>query len=321
MENEIEKLEQDRIIQIPKALNNDFTQLYSTKSVSECDSCENICQNVCEHGSQCSCQAVCQDACQYSDQCDSCENYCQDYCQYECQSNCELNCQYACEDTCEVGCQVNCQDACEITTQKPKVGATVTITNITANSATARITINDATEIDLQVKDTVTDDWVWDGDFSIVRPVTTISLDGLAPNRQYFYYIVDDINGKSSTKYFTTLSGRPKNWVCTTDFYSGKHLPVHPTNKTYVILPAYEWTEFQNRINEFRDYTKLPHYGFTNVSRGTHFTNTIWNEAVYAICNMTDNSYQNIRKFEADNGSIINASLFQSLANELNSIP
>lgn len=285
----------DDFIKIPEFLGESKE---SNSRITACDFCVEIaCETdaeFCGSSESCSGQGCVGGTCEgLSESCVSCESYCED----------------------------SCQDACEITTQKPKVGATVTITNITANSVTAKITINDATEIDLQVKDTVTGDWVWDGDFSIVRPVTTISLDGLAQNRQYSYYIVDDINGKSSTKYFTTLSGRPKNWVWTTDFYSGKHLPVHITNKTYVILPAYEWTEFQNRINEFRDYTGLPQFGFTNVSRGTHFTNTIWNEAVYAICSMTDNSYQNIRKFEADNGTVINASLFQSLANELNSIP
>lgn len=118
-----------------------------------------------------------------------------------------------------------------------------------------------------------------------------------------------------------TSNNRPDDWIWTTSFYKGKKLPVHPTNHTYEILPATEWTAFQNRINEFREYTGLPEFGFTNVSRGTHFDNTIWNEAVYAICNMTDNSYQNIKKFEANDGSIINdSSKFQKLADELNSI-
>lgn len=301
MENDDnKKLEQDQIIQIPKALLNLSSENISTTS-DYCGSCEyEVQEQPCISGQNC------------------CESSC-----LSCQNTCQIYCQTACEFGCQSSCESSCQDACEISSQKPKVRATIQITNIGTNKATINITRNDATQIHVVVREAYgSQTTVFDsGTISIVQSTATLQLTDLIPNTVYAYNLWDDVGGWIGLKTFTTESARPDNWVWTTSFYKGKKLPVHTTNHTYEILPATEWTSFQNRINEFREYTGLPQYGFTNVSRGTHFDNTIWNEAVYAICNMTDNSYQNIKKFEADDGAIINASMFQSIADELNSIP
>lgn len=296
-------MEQDAVIHIPEPLLFKLNREENlVQPAADCGWCEVLCQELCEHNAECSCQAVCQ-----SSQCGSCQSNCQTTCQDECQTNCELSCQYACEDTCEVGCQVSCQTVCESAAQRPKVRASVSITNIAAYSATVRITINDATDISLEVLDTSTNNYVYDGDFSIVRPVTTIELTDLTPNTDYSYYIWDDVGGNSTTYVFTTLSDRPDNWEWWSDVGTGEPIS----------LSANEWNAFCDRINKFREYKDLPQYGaFVHVSRGDTITAATVNHTVWAIGAMKSSALQ----YEVSPGDTITASFFNGLKNALNSL-
>lgn len=188
-----------------------------------------------------------------------------------------------------------------------KKRATVSITGITAYSATVRITINDATDISLEVLDTSTDNYVYDGDFSIVRPITTIELTGLTPNTNYSYCIWDDVGGNSTTYVFTTLSGRPENWTWWSDVGSGNP----------ILLSANEWNAFCDRINEFREYKSLPQYGaFVQVKTGDAIAAATVNHAVWAVGSMNSAAME----LAVKSGDAIAASFFNGLKDDLNGI-
>lgn len=96
---------------------------------------------------------------------------------------------------------------------------------------------------------------------------------------------------------------RPQNW-----YWSNMRSGCNPPT-------AYEWNNFTDRINAFRDYMGLPRYNFTFVNSGTPFYAGFFNVAVDAIAAMT---YLGVSRKSA--GETIFADYFNIMANALNSI-
>lgn len=115
---------------------------------------------------------------------------------------------------------------------------------------------------------------------------------------------------------YTEPSPRPDNFywsyskssgssVYQTDMYGGRIRAK--------ILPAWEWNNFIDRINEFRKYKGYSNYSFSRAYSGDKFTLNHLQQARSAISSMT--SVPSLRS-----SSIIYASDFNNLSNSLNSI-
>jgi hypothetical protein len=94
-----------------------------------------------------------------------------------------------------------------------------------------------------------------------------------------------DQNGSygNSPSIFFTIGGRPSNWT-NWDNVIEPGSSVHSViGKFIFIMPAEEWNQFTNRINDFRTYKGLSSYTFTNVSYFDDVTLAVVNEALNAI--------------------------------------
>lgn len=230
---------------------------------------------------------------------------------------CTSQCNQGCSEVCSQGCSQGCDQS---TPSVPKAGTISIVKSMTtATSITVKIAaISGATSYHIVWRRSSASTVIGERTVSSAGNVT---ISGLDPNTSYTFNYYG-INSAGTGEYATgvsetTLSGRPDDWVWSTSFYSGKRLPVR-SDKTYVILPASEWTDFQDRINEFRSYTNMPLFGFNSVSRGTKFEAYNWNQSVWAICAMTGT---NDSIYEVNSVDKIYAHMFQDLADELNSIP
>lgn len=261
-----------------------------------------------------------------------CSTFCESYCETDCElsgegsctsanQGCTAGCQVSCQSTCQKSCQTNaeCSESCGESSIPGAGTISVVKSMTTATSITVNISsISGATSYHIVWRKSSSSTVIGERTVSSAGNVT---ISGLDPNTSYTFNYYG-INSAGSGPYAsgvseTTLSGRPINWVWSTSFYSGKHLPVR-ADKTYVIVPASEWTRFQQRINEFRSYTGKPQFGFNSASSGDRFTAYAWNQAVWSICAMTGT---NDSIFEASSVERITADMFQDLADELNSIP
>lgn len=124
---------------------------------------------------------------------------------------------------------------------------------------------------------------------------------GLTSGKQYefkvsSFYTVNGVDLESrdssgnigySNSVFYTINARPNNWVWITNISQGQ--PVYNViGKLIFIIPATEWNNFTNRINDFRNYKGLSNYSFTSVSYYNDFTRTILNQGLSAIRDMSD---------------------------------
>lgn len=312
----MEALEQDALIPIPQALLAQDADLYSVQASSDCDWCEVLCQELCEHNAECSCQAVCQTGCQvscqscqgecqtacqkscqscqsgcqtsceYSSQCDSCQNICQDICEHNAECSCQAVCQTACQSGCQSSqcgsCESACQEACQVTTQVPKKRSGISVSNITYNSATIRITRNDASTIHLVVREgsesgnTILDT----GNVSIAQATASHTLTGLAPSTTYAYNLWDDIGGWIGTLYFTTTAVpfTRFNWTYA-GLDSGGSL-VYGSEKRSglgVYVAASEWNDLADLVEDVTGSS------VTRVSSGTTISAGIVNTMAAAL--------------------------------------
>lgn len=292
---------------------------YATCSAIQCGICESMCQNClgtgcvggqggcgsCENNS---CESVCQNCLGASLGCTGCEAR-------PCQS---------CESPCEKSSQ-SCQSTCENTPQTPKKRATISISGITANSATVRITRNDASSIHAVVREADgAQAIIWDtGNIGISQPTATHTLTDLSPSTAYAYNLWDDIGGWIGTEEFTTLSKpRPKYWSWTNGLVSSK--PATNALSSRDDIPAYltaaGWTAFVQNIKDVYSYSTGANYLGTLSNGGngtTKLSADMVNEAITAIGAMTS-SY--LPSKTTANITKLSASLLNGLADSLNSI-
>ena len=151
---------QDDFIQMPSFLIEDDNDLIAPLGDS-CGNCEIYCTD---------CEGC--EACQVT-----CMVYCEDYCQTGCLS-CE-NCQTSCQKTCQ-----NCEGVACQTSQSPAINATLTFSNITANSVRATLS-----GLDPNYPEYLRVVWFRGGtQIGIDEPVVTsssINITGLSPDTSY----------------------------------------------------------------------------------------------------------------------------------------
>ena len=156
----------DDFIKIPSFLSEDDIDLI-TPSGDACGNCEVNCTD---------CEGC--EACQVT-----CMIYCEDYCQTGCLT-CE-GCQTSCQTGC-LGCQTTCELSCQtcLTTQSPAINATLTFSNITANSVRATLS-----GLDPNYPEYLRVVWFRGGtQIGIDEPVVTsssINITGLSPDTRY----------------------------------------------------------------------------------------------------------------------------------------
>lgn len=151
----------------------------------------------------------------------------------------------------------------------------------------------------------------------------TVTITGLTPNTEY---VVNyrGANNKGTGPYMSqgvTVKTRPVGlWEWYSNIAQG--LPMgclvceataEHTNGIKVI-PAYEWRDFCNMINDVRRLKKLSSYYFTNPVDGHEFTAAVFNEAVSAIQDM-NSAVSSVR---VTSGNQILASSFLDIRDRLN---
>lgn len=119
----------------------------------------------------------------------------------------------------------------------------------------------------------------------------------------------------------TTYGGsRPNNWEWSYNITPGGELYSYSSdNKTAYLMPASEWNEFTDLINQFRNYKGLSNYNFTQASSSLNHQGikTCINEAISAINDMLSSGQMDLL---TDSDYINNASIFINLRDKLNSI-
>ena len=136
----------------------------------------------------------------------------------------------------------------------------------------------------------------------------------LAANGYYYPTGPYGTDGKSCGVTFTVADGggvkptRPANWSWNSIVRAGSPIGI----------TARDWSAFQDRINEFRDYKGLGQYWFTTVSSNTPMYAYLVNQAITAISQIPGHGSL---PSDAESGkTIITASFFNSLASALNNV-
>lgn len=114
---------------------------------------------------------------------------------------------------------------------------------------------------------------------------------------------------------------RPPDWEWSYNITPGGELYGYSSdNKTAYLMPASEWNEFTDLINQFRNYKGLSSYNFTQASTSLNHQGikTCINEAISAINDMLPISQR--MSLLTDSDYINNASIFINLRDKLNSI-
>lgn len=145
---------------------------------------------------------------------DTCSSDCNDSCSSDCGDapsceNDESDCYWDSGGciTDDPTCTTDGVTPCSLDGVTPlKKRATVSITDITAYSATVRIVRNDATLIRLFIReDSGNQSTILDtGETPLVQSVATHTITSLSPSTTYAYNLWDDIDGWVGTMYFTT---------------------------------------------------------------------------------------------------------------------
>lgn len=298
-----------------------------------CDvACMVGCEELCESTQTCSCQhcQTCQD-CQYCESicqylCEkagaSCQYTCTDFCQALCEHTGEPACQNACQDDCQSGgCQTNTEliwgDVNKVTA--PTESGSLTVIAIGTDYITVSLTaISDATYYKVAYRPSSTTSATYFDSESL-----TVTITGLTPNTEY---VVNyrGFNRKGAGPYMpqgVTVKTRPIGvWEWYSDIAKGVPMgclvceaAAEHTNGIKVI-PAYEWRDFCNMINDVRRLKKLSSYYFTNPVDGHEFTAAVFNEAVSAIQDM-NSAVSSVR---VTSGNQILASSFLDIRDRLN---
>ena len=113
---------------------------------------------------------------------------------------------------------------------------------------------------------------------------------------------------------------RPPDWEWSYNITPGGELYSYSSdNKTAYLMPASEWNEFTDLINQFRNYKGLSSYNFTQASTSLNHQGikTCINEAISAINEMLSSGQMDLL---TDSDYINNASIFINLRDKLNSI-
>lgn len=100
---------------------------------------------------------------------------------------------------------------------------------------------------------------------------------------------------------------RPSDWAWQSTIAKGQPIQIS----------AMEWSDFCDRINEFREYKNLTAYNFTSVSRGTEISAAIVNQAWTAINAISGHGTM---PSAAVSDGLMYASFFTGLASALNAI-
>lgn len=127
----------------------------------------------------------------------------------------------------------------------------------------------------------------------------------------------DETSNDVNLNITVTHSSRPSNWAWSYNITSGGNVyQTSVSNGTIIayIIPASEWTSFQQRINLFRVYKGLSNYSFASISSQSSCNPAVINEAVNAINPMVANSISQVTSGN------ISASVFTNLRDKLNSI-
>jgi hypothetical protein len=160
----------------------------------------------------------------------------------------------------------------------------------------------------------------WDYSYIIYTNSTIANAE--SNNQVKFRVMCYDAQGNYSTyresiNYTVEQSLRPNNWYWSYNIVSGGDVynTIMSGNTIYAyIIPATEWNNFTNRINQFRTYKGLSNYSFTSVSSDNNFTHTIINQAVTAI-NAMGFSISSL-----SSGVDVPASVFIQMRDSLNSL-
>jgi hypothetical protein len=126
--------------------------------------------------------------------------------------------------------------------------------------------------------------------YNLVSTSETVS--GLTSATAYHIkvYAINSVgNGAPSETTATTSSPpnpRPSNWSWST-LVSGNSTYTYGGKIRANVVSATEWINFCSRINEFRVYKNLSAYAFTSAITYESLTSSIFNEASYAINQMT----------------------------------
>ena len=153
-------------------------------------------------------------------------------------------------------------------------------------------------------------------------PVTfTHVVNGLEPSTSYtanVYYSTNTTSPENFVMGAQTIvtkaaSGRPSDWVWTTNIAQGLSVPQY--EGILAPITAQEWNAFTTKINEFRKYQKLAEYTFTTATQGGTITAAIIGEATQAIGGLSGHG----AILTASNAIL--ASFWINLAEALNAVP
>ena len=129
------------------------------------------------------------------------------------------------------------------------------------------------------------------------------------------------VNASPFPLFITDQLPRPANWNWSYNISSGSDV-YGVSNEDIFIMPANEWNNFTNRINQFRQYKALSNASFTTVGSGTAFTTTIINQALNAIRGMSSHftGGNTLPTNRSSGDNILVASYYTRMRDCLNSI-
>lgn len=130
--------------------------------------------------------------------------------------------------------------------------------------------------------------------FAGVPTTFTHVVSGLEPSTSYtanVYYSTNTTSPENFVMGAQTIvtkaaSGRPSDWVWTTNIAQGLSVPQY--EGILAPITAQEWNAFGLKVNDFRRYQGLADYTFTTVTQGGAMTAAIIGEGIAAIDELSD---------------------------------
>lgn len=173
------------------------------------------------------------------------------------------------------GCSSDCSDA-------PKRRSSISVTNITHNGATVKITKNDASTIHVVVReDDGSQTTIWDtGNISITQPTASHALTGLTPSTTYAYNLWDDIGGWVGTMYFKTSPPPFTRFNWTYAGLDSNGSLIYGSEKLSglgIYVAAWEWNDLADLVEDVTGKS------VTRVSSGTTISARIVNTMASAL--------------------------------------
>lgn len=179
-------------------------------------------------------------------------------------------------------CGSDCSDSCPDCSDTPKKRSSISVSDITYNSATIRITRNDASTIRLIVREdggsqsTILDT----GNTSIGQPTASHTVTGLSPSTTHAYNLWDDIGGWIGTMYFKTAAAPFTRFNWTYAGLDSNGSLVYGSEKLSglgVYVTAAEWNDLADLVEDVTGQS------VTRVSVGTTISATIVNTMASAL--------------------------------------